>query len=219
MVLNFSGFTTKGIESQHSQLREVYNKCVPPAEASSDVLWAPPPDVPKVISESQSITIKKNDRKKAWKPWQEQEVPGELKVVLSQTVKEFKEEQSLSTSTDEVKFMTQMARVIFSVPEMANADRIRCRANSLEIEGLRMYKNSGPLKTFEEFASYMHQHGYVVTRRLVSSFTGLLFDVGNITTNTLMALIFIKRAHHHLYLLPGVNTLENELEQSKSVKT
>ena len=216
MILNFSGFTTKGIETQHDQLRETYKKCIPPAEATSDVLWAPPPDVPGVISESQDITIKKNDKRKAWPPCKDQKVPEELKVVFSQTIEDFKENGGLQESEKtEVKFMTQMAKCIFSVPGKSNADRIRCRADGLEIESLRLYRNSGSLKTFGAFGQYMKEHGYVVTRRFVSSFTGLLFDIGNSTTNTLVALIFIKRAHHHLYLLPGVTVPEEDVKQSE----
>ena len=204
MILTFSGFTTKGIETQHSQLRETYKRCIPSAEVISDVLWAPQPDVPKVISESQKITIKKNDRKKAWPSCTNEQIPKDLKSVLAQKIENFQEKDILPKCGKEIKFMTQMAKCIYSVPETSNVDRIRCRADGLEIENLKWYRNSGLLRTFDDFAQYMQQHSFVVTRRYVASFTGSLFDIGHITTNTLVALTFIKRAHHHLYLLPGV---------------
>ena len=205
-VLTFSGFTTKGIETQFSQLKDTYKKCIPPADASSDNLWAPVPNVPGVKSESQSITLSKNEKKPAWKPGHDSTVPPDLKVVISQSITDFKEEKiSLTSAEEEKKFMSQMARTIFSVPEEAYKDRIRCRSDALEIVDLRFYKNSGPMDTFEKFVNYIQKHGFVITRRFVASFTGLLFDIGNMTTNMLVPLVFIKRAHHHLYLLPGVD--------------
>ena len=217
-ILTFSGFTTKGIETQFTQLKETYDRFKPSTTAQSDNLWAPVPDVQGVKSESQKLTLTKNEKKKAWKPGSSLTTPPELKWVISQSIVNFSHKESSSTSEREQKeFMTQMARIISSVPNTAYNDSIRCRSDSIEIINLKLYKNSGPLNTYEEFVDYIRKHDFVITRRFVASFTGLLFDVGHMTTNMLVPLVFIKRAHHHLYLLPGVNVPNEDFLQEEGL--
>ena len=149
--MTFSGFTTKGIETQFAQLKETYEKFKPSTTAHSDNLWAPLPDVQGVKSESQKLTLTKNEKKTAWKPGSSFTTPPELKGVISQSIVNFSHKEFSSTSAKEQKvFMTQMARTISSVPDTAYNDSIRCRSDAIEIINLKLYKNSGPLNTYEE---------------------------------------------------------------------
>ena len=215
-VLAFCGFRTKGIETQFSYLQNVYDKYNPPSDTTVGCLWSPPPDVKVVLEESSQLTLDKNSRKKTWR--ESDDVPEELRVICDQKIEEFQNEDITPTSVEEEKvFMTQMARKIFSKPNVPYSDRMTCRSGYLEFEGIRMYKNSGPLCTFSDFVSYIKSNGWVITRRFVAAVTGLLFDVGHLTSNLVVALIFAKRAHHHLYILPGSNvTMYGEDDQDTS---